>query len=322
MPAMPRRSLRERMHLLARPRQREALPVQLDRRRVYVLPTRFGLFFAVLVCAMLLGALNYNNNPALLLALLLGATGLASLIAAHLQLSGLQLDAVSAEPVPAGQPVQVALALTTRDRRPRRGLQLDLGQARTRVDLAAGEAVVASLALPTERRGWRPLGRVRVWTTQPLGLARAWAWFWPQTEVLVYPAAEANGPPLPDSEGGGARTRRQGSGDDVHHLRAYRPGDSLRAIAWKATARRDQMLVREFEHAVGREVELRMSALAALPYEHRIARLAHWVLLAEREGRRYRLQLPGQAALGPDHGVSHRHVCLRALALLPHERTP
>ena len=42
----------------ARPRAVEALPVRLDRRRVYVLPTRFGLFYAALVFTMALGALN------------------------------------------------------------------------------------------------------------------------------------------------------------------------------------------------------------------------------------------------------------------------
>ena len=77
MPTTLRERLAARAALLARPRGGESLPVKLDRRRVYVLPTRFGLFFSALVFAMLLGALNYNNNPALLLALLLGATGLA-----------------------------------------------------------------------------------------------------------------------------------------------------------------------------------------------------------------------------------------------------
>ncbi|MFT4198498.1 MAG: DUF58 domain-containing protein, partial [Pseudoxanthomonas sp.] len=100
---------------LARPRAPEALPVDFDRRRVYVLPTGFGLFYAALVLAMLAGALNYNNNPALLLALLLACTGLASLIAAHLQLSGLRVDAVAAEPVAAGQPLPLRLALSARD---------------------------------------------------------------------------------------------------------------------------------------------------------------------------------------------------------------
>ena len=40
--------LRRRFANWARPRQPEALPVRIDRRRVYVLPTRFGLFFALL----------------------------------------------------------------------------------------------------------------------------------------------------------------------------------------------------------------------------------------------------------------------------------
>lgn len=308
------------MDLLARPRRSESLPARLDRRRVYVLPTGFGLFFAVLVLAMLMGALNYNNNPALLLALLLGATGMASLITAHLQLSGLQLDAVAAEPVAAGQALPVSLALSARDRRARPGLQVQALDARGHVDLAAGEPAVALLAIATQQRGWLNLGRIKLSTTQPLGLARAWAWFWPELQLLVYPAAEPHGPPLPHSEGGGARARRQASGDDVHHLRNYRAGDSLRAIAWKASARRDQLLVREFEQAVGREVDLRFADLHGLAYEQRIARLAHWVQLAEREGRRYRLHLPGQAPLGPGQGPGHRHLCLRALALMPHER--
>ena len=42
------------MQLLARPRRPEALPQRLDRRRIYVLPTRFGLFVATLLSAMLL----------------------------------------------------------------------------------------------------------------------------------------------------------------------------------------------------------------------------------------------------------------------------
>ena len=76
--AAPLAALRGRMLAWARPRQPESLPVRLDRRRVYVLPTRFGLFYGVLLAAMLLGALNYNNNPALLLGLLLAGTGSAS----------------------------------------------------------------------------------------------------------------------------------------------------------------------------------------------------------------------------------------------------
>ena len=107
------------------------------------------------------------------------------------------------------------------------------------------------------------------------------------------------------------------SGDDVHHLRAYRRGDARRAIAWKPSARRGALLVREYEQPLGAEVVLDWRHLPGLDHEARIRRLARWVEDAEREGRRYRLELPGHASLGPGSGPQQRHACLRALALLP-----
>ena len=93
-----------------RPRQAETLPVRLQRNRIYVLPTMTGLFFGLLLGTMGLGALNFNNNPALLLALLLAGAAQASLIAAHMQLSGVVIDTVAADPVPAGEPLRLRIA--------------------------------------------------------------------------------------------------------------------------------------------------------------------------------------------------------------------
>ena len=76
--------------------------------------------------------------------------------------------------------------------------------------------------------------------------------------------------------------------------------------------------MREYEQPVGVEVRLDWDMLSTLAHEDRIRRLAHWVELGEREGRRYRLALPGQPPLGPANGTLHRHLCLRALALMPH----
>ncbi|AWH31143.1 DUF58 domain-containing protein [Stenotrophomonas sp. SAU14A_NAIMI4_8] len=307
------------MQLLARPRTPEALPQRLDRRRIYVLPTRFGLFVATLLAAMLLGALNYNNNPALLLALLLAAAAVASAIAAHLQLSGVQVDAIAAEPVAAGQPLRLRIDLSVRDPRARHGLHLQLGDRQAWTDLPAQGRGEVELDVPTQRRGWLDLPRVRLSSTQPLGLVRAWSWVWPEQPLLVYPHAEAQGPALPERGSDPLHTRAHASGEELHQLRPYRAGDPPRSIAWKHSARRDSLLVREYEKPVGIEVMLDWRALAPMAGEARIARLARWVDLAEREGRRYTLLLPGQPALGPGQGASHHHLCLRALALLPHD---
>jgi len=321
MPGRLRRLLDARFDAWAHRRTPGSLPVRFDRHRIYVLPTRFGLFFAVLLLTMGLGALNYNNNPALLLCLLLAGAGIASLLQAQLQLSGLEVLSIGAEPVPAGAPLRLRVHARAAPGRERRGLRVACaGRAATlSLDDGAGEA---DLALPTTIRGWLQPGRLQISTTRPLGLARAWAYVWPDAPLLVYPAPEPSGPPLPEGQGEHAQSRVAPSGDDVHHLREWHRGDSLRAVAWKASARRDALLVREFEQAVGSDIVLDWQALRTLGYEHRIRRLARWVDEAERGSRRYRLCLPGQAVLGPSHGAAHRHACLRALALLPQEERP
>lgn len=316
----------QRLHRLTlvwtRPRAPEPLPARFDRRRVYVLPTRFGMFYLVLLLAMLLGALNYNNNPALLLGLLLGGAGLASLVAAQLQLTGLAVVAIEAEPVPAGHELLLRVHAQSGDRRRRRGLAVALEPHPARQSVLNLEQGHGEAAIPvaTVERGWLDLPRLKVSTTRPLGLARAWSYAWTQAPLLVYPHPEADGPPLPSGSGDRVQGRLHPSGDDVHHLRSYRRGDSRRAIAWKPSARRDILLVREYEQPVGADIVLDWHGLGHIPYELKISRLARWVDEAERDGRRYRLVLPGLPAqtIGPDHGPSHRHACLRALALMPH----
>ena len=312
---------RLRLRALTRPREPEPLPARFDRRRIYVLPTRFGLFYGVLLLVMVAGALNYNNNPGLLLGLLLVGAGLASLVAAQLQLSDLSVVAIEAPPVPAGAALQVRMHALAEPGRVRRGLRVGpddgapVEHAVLNLEDGRGQA---TLAFPTEQRGWFDLPRLSVATTRPLGLARAWALVWPEQPLLVYPAPEDAGPPLPEGHGEQAQSRLHPSGDDVHHLRSYRTGDARRAIAWKHSARRDSLLVREYEQPLGTDIVLDWHALTGLGTEARISRLARWVDEAERDGRRYRMVLPGQPDLGPDHGAGHRHACLRALALMPH----
>ena len=311
-----RRRADARFERWVRRRSPASLPVRFDRHRIYVLPTAFGAFFAALLLTMGVGALNYNNNPALLLCLMLAGAGVASLLQAQLQLGGLEIHAIGAEPVPAGTPLQVRVHARAAPARTRRGLRVDCAGASTTLSLhdGAGEAV---LCIPTARRGWMDPGRIRISTTRPLGLARAWAYAWADTPLLVYPSPEAAGPPLPQGRGDHPQSRLHPAGDDVHHLRDWRRGDSRRAVAWKASARRDALLVREFEQPLGAAVVLDWRALGALRHEDRIRRLARWVDEAERESRRYSLWLPGQPTLGPGAGSAHRHACLRALALLP-----
>ena len=302
-----------RLPALTRLKRAENLPIQLNRHRIYVLPTRFGLLYSAVLIVMLVGALNYNNNPALLLTCLLGAASYQSVFQAFRMLNQLQLAALRAAPCHAGDVLRASLHFHIDDR-PRRSLRLQTEGHETVFDLPHDGAIVLDISAP--QRGWRRLGRMRLSSEYPFGLFHVWSWLNPEFAALVYPRLEATPPPLPRAGAATASRTVRMSGDELASLREYRPDDPQRNIAWKASARHDRLLVKEFELRRGQEIVLDYAALHGLDHESRVSRLARWVCQAETAQQPYALQLP-ERRLGPALGMEHRHACLRELALLP-----
>jgi uncharacterized protein (DUF58 family) len=153
----------------------------------------------------------------------------------------------------------------------------------------------------------------------PLGLWRAWAYVHFPLAGIAYPAPEASAPPLPVGEHG-VDLRTSGSGDDTDlaGLRDYQRGDPLQRVAWKAVARGSGWFSKAFEGtAGGGPVALEWSRLPHhLDTEARLARLAAWILAAERTTRPFALALPG-VLLPASSGREHRRAALTALALYP-----
>jgi uncharacterized protein (DUF58 family) len=292
----------------------------LDRRRVYILPTKAGLLFGLVLATMLLTAVNYALALGYALTFLLAGVGLASMLHTWRNLIGLVLRAGRADPVHAGEVAELGLLLRNVGGPERFAIDLFVpGTAQpTRIDVAPGTEHLVSVPLPTERRGWHALPRMRLSTTFPLGLWRAWAYWHPQARVLVLPRPETPAAPLPES--GSTGTERAGRGeDDFAAIRPFRPGDSPRRLAWKAMARTggDALLVREFEGGSGGRLHLDWDVLpAGLDTETRVSRLTRWVVDAEAAGLSYSLRLPG-TSLAHDAGPAHRAACLEALALMP-----
>jgi uncharacterized protein (DUF58 family) len=294
----------------------EPAPILLGQRRIFVLPTSAGLAFAAALLAMLIASINYNLSLGYGLVFLLAGVAIASIVHAFRNLLNLSLQPGRAAPAFAGETASFRLLVTsTRDTR-RPALRLRAHGADVSFELAAGETAELVLPCKTRTRGWMPLGRVVIETFYPLGLIRAWSVLVPDLNGLVYPAPEADPPPIPTgiSDSTGHRTVRTGD-DDFAGLRVHQIADSPRHVAWKVVARGGPMLTKQFAGLHGGELTLDWNRLPEhLDREARLARLAAWVLAAAGQGLAFALVLPDGAS-GVASGSGHLHDCLRRLAL-------
>lgn len=303
-----------RLPALTRFRHPEPLPIELHRRRIYIVPTGFGLGFAILLLVMLVGSLNYTNNAALMLTCLLGAASVSSMLQAFRVIDGLALTAIRAGHALAGQPID--LRLTLEAARQRESIRLDIDGQSLAFAIGASRETEVAFSLPTDFRGWMALPRIRVWSTWPLGMFRAWSWLYPDQSVLVWPRPELRGP-APQAPDEDPLRQQLHQGDDLAALREYRIGDPQRHVAWKASARHESLLVKDFEQPQSsQEWRLDWRQIQGLDGEARIARLARWLGEAHAQRRRYSLWLPDQE-IAAGSGADHYALCMNALALLP-----
>jgi uncharacterized protein (DUF58 family) len=294
----------------------DALPLTLQRRRLYILPTRAGLGFLVLLLFMLLAGLNYANSLALFLTFLLSGFVLVTMNLCHRNLLGTALNAAIAPPTYATRAGSLRLTLENTTSLPRYRIESGIGNQPTRVaDLPAQSRQQVALPVAAPKRGVVTIDRLKLTTTHPFGLFRTWTWVHAPITMLVYPRPFGS-LPMPSESGRKSGTRSHGhsGADEWHGLRPFRDGDSPRQVDWKAYAREAPLLVKEYS-ASGSELRVfSFRQLASLSTEARLEQIARWVVEAQERGDRYGLELPG-VHIAPDRGPDHHHRCLTSLAL-------
>jgi uncharacterized protein (DUF58 family) len=293
----------------------ETGPVVLDRSRIYILPTGTGLVFAGMLALMLFGSINYNNSMGHLFTFLVGGMALVSILHTYRNLAGLGFAAGRTRPAFAGQRAGYELLIENPLTLRRSGIQLELtGEKPVVTDLEGQQTRSILLWRNTTRRGSLPLGRCTVSTRYPLGLFRAWAFVELPLSCSVYPRPGPVRVPPQTPAYKPQQSGDKGRGvDDFIGFRPWRPGDSPRHVFWKAVARDQALLVKQFGGDRADEVWLDWVTLPDLGTEARLSQLCRWVIDAHRDHQPFGLRLPGcEIAIGS--GTLHRQRCLEALA--------
>ena len=293
----------------------ETPPVTLVQRRIFILPTKQGYFFGATLLVLLVASINYSLSLGFLLTFLLAGMAGVAMLHTWRNLAHLKLRPGRCDPVFAGDAAHFALIAETPSQTRHSIAVRRAGDEPVYGDVGAGE--VCSLVMPVgaTRRGILRCGRVEIFTRYPLGFFHAWSYVDFALAVTVYPRPDpAAGNPPAQSRSLSEEGIPIAGDDDFNMLRAYRAGDTPRQIAWKALAREQGLLTKEFSATASSELWLDYDEAYAGDLEARLSVLCQWVLQAERFGQSYGLRLPG-VSIRPGRGEAHRTRCLEALAV-------
>lgn len=255
-------------------RQRQAM-------RTQVRITAAGLPFLAALIVLIAAAVNSGNNLVyLVVAALLGALVTSGIFSA-LNLTGLALDLEWPEQAFAGVPTPVRLRLGNQKRLlPSYSLRLAATseaagggpaarmQAAYFAYLPARRHAAAASEITFPRRGPYSAAAFLLSSRFPFGLMDKRRRFQPADgaaaglSLVVYPQILPAAESLAHWDAGAAEAAaaQPGEGEELYRLRPHAPGDSLRRIYWRASAKTGVLQVREFS----REQEQRWRVLFAL----------------------------------------------------------
>ncbi len=286
-------------------------------RKIYILPTRFGLMFGTLVIAMLIGSINYANNLGYLLTFFLASIGILAMYQTWYNLLNLEISFLPGKPAFAGQKFQIEVLITNYHDHARGGIQLysKSGNDVVSHDIEADSSVSFKPFFTSKDRGWFSVNDLVLSSQYPLGLFRAWVYLKTGIRVLVYakPASHWIVPRTAVYALSAQGSKGIGSDDFVSH-RNYRYTDSPKQIDWKIFAREKGLMTKLFGGDRNEQLWLSLDLVANESLEKSMSLLTRAVIDADNESIEYGLQLPDQV-LPLGHGTKHKADCLKSIAL-------
>ncbi|MGB8434119.1 MAG: hypothetical protein WCE38_07665, partial [Burkholderiales bacterium] len=132
--------------LATRRAQPEAGAIFLAQRRVYILPSRYGVIFGLALLLMLIGSINYGLSLGYVLTFLLAGMGLVSMLHTYRNLAHLYVSAGRVAPVFVGDAALFQIHIDNRHNFARIAIRLTVPDSTTECDVGRRAIAVAALA--------------------------------------------------------------------------------------------------------------------------------------------------------------------------------
>ncbi len=297
--------------------------ITLDQRSTYILPTKAGFLLMLIILLMMIASTNYQNNLAFLLTFLICSIGIVSIIFTFKNLQGLAFELGKNQSVFAGEQLNFNFHISSQSGSPHLGIAVGFDkQSLFYLDLPSSEGKPYTkklfiLPIKVEKRGWFSVPKIVTTSCFPFGLLKVWSWFKFKSPVLIYPQ-----PIEPDesvlnriaNDNGDSNNRITNEDTEYDGITAYKIGDPISRVDWKATAKEQGMYIKFFTSMSVNESAFNWDDFSNIEYELRLSYLCYLVLHANNQKQTFSLSLPG-LFVSKDSGENHLKKCLSNLAL-------
>ena len=290
-------------------------PQIFNSNNLYILPSRFGWAYGLVLLTLFSGAINYQISTVFLMTFLLAVIGLVSAWEAHANLKELSVKLISIKDAQQGKPALVTLLLHSNNKI-RFGLEFQVGkQATTRLEKIPLEGLQFIVPIETSLRGSFLLPPIIISSLFPFGIFRVWGYAHFDKHYYVYP--EPISPNFwPPSSANQNKKKKDIPGDEeLYDLKQVEnPWVQPNLIAWKIAAKGQGWYLKTMSNNEGNYWLFSLNDLPAVDVELKLQYLSYWLQIAEENGYIYSLELtkvPSQFSQGEEH----LQYCLRQLAL-------
>lgn len=271
--------------------------------------------FLAVTLVLFFMAVGYANNLIYLFVFFLVSISVTGIILTNRNVDKAYVVNIIPEASFAQEEALVIVEVENRSSRPLWDLQLSFVGSEDEYVLKNIEPrtrVVAEVSWVPAKRGINSLPVMVLKSTFPFGLLRSWQKYRFEQTALIYPRRTGERSFPPEARG---EERLQTVGLFKEH-RSYQSSDSPNRIDWRATARRQEILVKNYEEPEKEKLHFDFSQTQHLKdLEARLSQLTLWIDEAEKSHHDYSLKM-NSFVLPSARGPGHQLHCLEYLAVV------
>lgn len=258
-------------------------------------------------------AVGYANNLIYIFLFVLISMALTGMIITNRNIDGVDIETIAPESFFAEEPASISVALKNRRATKLWEVEVYFHKSTERAlkeSLKESSQEYADVPFSSKVRGEVSLPRLIVQSRFPMNLFYAWKVYRKTPKVLVYPSRKGD-PRFPINSSASEGMQNLGLFRDHRY---FQSSDPVRRIDWRASARRQDLLVKNFEEGEKPSLQFHWDHTAPLiNFEDRISQLSLWIDEAEKHGHEYSLEF-GTFKTALSKGSAQHKRCLEILA--------